>query len=113
MASEPKNKMPASDKARCARFGRSEPAHCHHRPAARLGASGVPYESSTGVTPAFLSVVIFWLYWLPQAGLHAGNDHALDFAGAFVNFGDFSVAEIALHRQLFAITQPGMDLQRR
>ena len=46
-----------------------------------------------------------------QAGLVAGDDQALDLAGAFVDLGDLGVAEIALDRHLLRVAHAAVDLQ--
>src|SRR3546814_4526175 len=47
-----------------------------------------------------------------QPGFVAGDDQALDFAGALVDLGDLGVAEVALDRHFLRITHAGVDLHR-
>src|SRR3546814_3842110 len=47
-----------------------------------------------------------------QPGFVAGDDQALDFAGALVDLGDLGVAEVALDRPFLRITHAGVDLPR-
>src|SRR3546814_9433814 len=67
---------------------------------------------STRTYTLFPYSTLFRSHRSAQPGFVAGDDQALDFAGALVDLGDLGVAEVALDRHFLRITHAGVDLHR-